>query len=506
MKIAVVIGISEYDNLDSLPACENDAKKINDLLRATGEYVNIVQLTQNIKGHQIKSLLRAFFKNYDDKDIEEVFFYLSGHGTYVSDKVLFCCSDFDSKQPSTTALSNQEIDDYVRSVSPKLTVKIFDSCSSGERYIKDTKENFEKAIRDTDLHDYICMASSGLDQSSYASDIISDFTKSFIEGVFSIEDGEILYRDIQNHISDAFITKPEQTPQFVLQYTGLEVFAKVNTALKALKSSLEIGKEKLPEDLGDSIETKIEEMESIFVSFDTVSESFEKLKSTLSSMKLKDPLVSKYYNYVFVFKNGLDSLVDMGTIATWAYEKKWGKFFFVDINVERQRRRVLHSYGDITPIPRRAFHQAAVATVVEGAELGGTKDKRENMHAYKIVNVPTSIKSTHPLAFEVIEILAKPNKRALKQFGVMIGIVHSRTDVLILSTTLEYKDVGWDERTIDTSTVNWKFEKLKWADIVSKPMIIASEVLPQVEKAASDYLKSLVKEETELIEQKEITE
>lgn len=128
------------------------------------------------------------------------------------------------------------------------------------------------------------------------------------------------------------------------------------------------------------------------------------------------------------------------------------------------------------------------------------------MHAYKSVNVPTSIKSTHPLAFEVIEILAKPNKRALKQFGVMIGIVHSRTDVLILSTTLEYKDVGWDERTIDTSTVNWKFEKLKWADIVSKPMIIASEVLPQVEKAASDYLKSLVKEETELIEQKEITE
>jgi hypothetical protein len=346
------------------------------------------------------------------------------------------------------------------------------------------------------------MASSGLDESSYASDKMSDFTKSFIEGVFSIEEGEILYRDIQNHISDSFIDKPEQTPQFVTQVTGLEVFAKVNTALKALKSPLEIGKEKLPEDLEGSIKNKIEEMESIFVSFDTVSESLDKFQSTISSTKQGDSLVSKYYNYEFVFKNDLDSLVDMGTIATWAYEKKWDKFFFVDINVEKVKHRVtspgLYSAS--------AFFLSHAAVRGGELELGEKKDKPEYMSRYRTVNVPKSIKSTHPLAFEVIEIIAKPEKRALKQFGAMIGIVHSRTDVLILSTTVGYKDVGWDERTIDASTVNWKLKELKWKDIASNPIIIASDVLPQVEKEVSDYLKSLIKEEVAVIEQKEISE
>ena len=500
MKIAVVIGIDLYENLDSLPACKYDTNKIKEILKATGEYAEVATLTEDTKTRPIKSSLRTFFNKYREKEIDEVFFYFSGHGTYISDNVLFCCSDFDPKYPSSTSLSNQEIDDYMRSINPKLAVKILDSCSSGEKYIKDTKDNFERAIRNTFLNYFICMASSGLDESSYASDKMSDFTKSFIEGIFSIEEGEILYRDIQNHISDSFIDKPEQTPQFVTQVTGLEVFAKLNTALKALKSPLEIGKEKLPEDLEASIKTKIEEMESIFVPFDTVSKSLDKLQSTISSTKLEDSLVSKYYNYEFVFKNDLDSLVDMGTIATWAYERKWDKFFFVDINVEKVKRRVT-SAG-----PHSALLSSYAAIMGGELEQGEKKDKPAYMYRYRTENVPASIKSTHPLAFEVIEIIAKPEKRALKQFGAMIGIVHSRTDVLILSTTVGYKDVGWDDRTIDASTINWKLKELKWKDIASNPIIIASDVLPQVEKEVSDYLESLIKEEVAVIEQTEISE
>ena len=500
MKIAVVIGIDLYENLNSLPACKYDTNKIKEILKATGEYTEVVTLTEDTKTRPIKSSLRTFFSKYREKEIDEVFFYFSGHGTYISDNVLFCCSDFDPKYPYSTSLSNQEIDDYMRSINPKLAVKILDSCSSGGKYIKDTKDNFERAIRNTFLNYFICMASSGLDESSYASDKMSDFTKSFIEGIFSIEEGEILYRDIQNHISDSFIDKPEQTPQFVTQVTGLEVFAKLNTALKALKSPLEIGKEKLPEDLEASIKTKIEEMESVFVPFDTVSESLDKLQSTISSTKLEDSLVSKYYNYEFVFKNDLDSLVDMGTIATWAYERKWDKFFFVDINVEKVKRRVT-SAG-----PHSALLSSYAAIMGGELEQGEKKDKPAYMYRYRTENVPASIKSTHPLAFEVIEIIAKPEKRALKQFGAMIGIVHSRTDVLILSTTVGYKDVGWDDRTIDASTINWKLKELKWKDIASNPIIIALDILPQVEKEVSDYLESLIKEEVAVIEQTEISE
>ncbi|HUV03048.1 MAG TPA: caspase family protein [Desulfobacteria bacterium] len=510
MKIAVVIGISDYEKLDSLPACKNDAQKIAKLLKATGEYAKIVELTEDTKGRQIKTSLRTFFKDYNDKEIDEVLFYFSGHGIYESNKVFLCCSDFDPEHPYITSISNQEIDDYIRNISSTLAVKILDSCSSGEKYIKDTtkaEDDFKKAIKNTVLNQFICMASSGLDQSSYASDTISDFTKSFIEGVISTEQGEILYRDIQDYISDAFRNNPEQTPWFVTQGTGLEVFATVNTALKALKSTFGIGKEKMPEDLDTFIDTKIKEMESIFVPVEKVSESLEQLQSTLSSTKPQDPLVSKYYNYEIVFKNDLDSLVDMRTIATWAYQRKWNKLFFVDINVERVKRRATHTH--IIPIYEPGRYPPPIpAYRAEGRVLAlGEKDKKEDRPIeYSIENVPTSIKSTHPLAFEVIEIIAKPEKRALKQFGAMIGIFHSRTAVLVLSTTLEYKDVGWDERTIDASIVNWRLKELKWKDIVSNPMIIASDVLPQVEKEVSDYLKSLIKEEEVAIEQKEISE
>jgi uncharacterized caspase-like protein len=104
MKIAVVIGIDRYENLDSLPACENDANKMKEILTATGEYAEVVTLTKDTKTRSIKSSLRTFFNKYTEKEIDEVFFYFSGHGTYVSDGVLFCCSDFDPKYPSSTSL------------------------------------------------------------------------------------------------------------------------------------------------------------------------------------------------------------------------------------------------------------------------------------------------------------------------------------------------------------------------------------------------------------------
>lgn len=503
MKIAVVIGISQYDNLDSLPACKNDAKKIHKLLKDTGEYARIDLQTENTTGRQIKTSLRTLFKDYNDKEIDEVFFYFSGHGSYESNTVFLCCSDFDPEHPSMTSISNQEIDDYIRNIRPKLAVKILDSCSSGEKYIKGTtraEDDFKKVIKTTVLNHFICMASSGVDQSSYASDKMSDFTKSFIEGVISIEQGDILYRDIQDYISDAFRTNSEQTPWFVTQGTGLEVFAKVNTALKAFKSSFEVGKGKIPEDLDTSIDAKIDETESIFVPLESVSKSLGELQSLLSPTEPQDSLVSKYYNYEIEFKEGLNSLADMGTIATWAYEKRWDKHFFVDIEVEKERRRI---HPEVSLID---YLSKATTTMYSSAMIPVKKEDKNKEPRYRIVEVPISIRSNHPLAFEAIEIIAKPNRRSLKQFGAMISIVHSRTDVLVLSTTLEYKDVGWDERTIDASTANWKFEKFEWADIVNDPMIIASDILPQVEKAASDYLKSLIKEETEVIEQKEITE
>ena len=477
MNIAVIIGISNYDTIDSLPACRIDAIKMKDLLNATGKYSEVVSLTNDTKARKIKSLLRDFFKQYQDKQIDEVFFYFSGHGTYQKD-VLFCCSDFDSKRPATTSFSNHEIDDLIRSVSPKLAVKVLDACSSGAKYIKDTIETFEKAFRSAELESFICMASSHLNQSSYATDKLSLFTRCFMEGALSQDEGQILYRDIQSYISDAFVDTPEQTPFFVSQGSGLEVFATATPSMRELKNVLfPSGTEELPIDQDIMIESKIGEFESFFVPYEEVSGSLETLSKTLTTLKPVDLLISKYYSYVFSFRKKLESLVNMEEIARWASERKWSKSYFVDII--REKRKAL------------AF---PTALAVSASLFYGSK---KSDAGYKVESVPINVKSTHPLPFETIEIIARPNKRSLKQLGALIGIVHSRTDALILSTTIMYKDVGWDERVIDASTGEWTIMELKWKDIVSNPKIITKNVLSQLENEILDYLNSFIKEEEE---------
>ncbi|MBE9593230.1 MAG: hypothetical protein IMF19_07090, partial [Proteobacteria bacterium] len=199
-------------------------------------------------------------------------------------------------------------------------------------YIKDTQETFEKAFRSAELESFICMASSQLNQSSYATDKLSLFTQRFMEGALAQDEGPILYRDILNYISDAFIETPEQTPFFVSQGSGLEVFATVTTTMASLKKSVFLREtEELPADLDTTIESKIEELQSFFVSHEKVTGSLEALLKLLPNLKPEDSLISKYYSYEVVFTKKLESLVGMEEIARFASERNWSKSYFVEI-------------------------------------------------------------------------------------------------------------------------------------------------------------------------------
>jgi hypothetical protein len=49
MRIAIIIGISEFDNYNDLPGCINDISAINDLLIATKEFDEIKLFKQKCK-------------------------------------------------------------------------------------------------------------------------------------------------------------------------------------------------------------------------------------------------------------------------------------------------------------------------------------------------------------------------------------------------------------------------------------------------------------------------
>ncbi|MEH1905513.1 MAG: caspase family protein, partial [Nostoc sp.] len=142
MNIAIVIGISNYFNYSEgqeIIAPQKDASRIDKLLKATQKYQNILYITENTTATSVKDQIRSFLQSYDKQEIEieEVFYYFSGHGILEDQEFYMLCSDYDKSKKNTTTLQNSEIDSFIRVLEPKLTVKIIDACFSGYRYLKD---------------------------------------------------------------------------------------------------------------------------------------------------------------------------------------------------------------------------------------------------------------------------------------------------------------------------------------------------------------------------------
>ena len=127
MNIAFVVGISKYERASALPACENDARRMGELLIATGKYDEVLCVQgHNTSANDVKTNLRRLVQRHRGSRIDEAFIYFSGHGTFVGEAYL-CCSDFNAACPAGTSLSNGEIDELLRGLAPEVAVKVLDA-------------------------------------------------------------------------------------------------------------------------------------------------------------------------------------------------------------------------------------------------------------------------------------------------------------------------------------------------------------------------------------------
>ncbi len=239
MNIAVIIGVSKYsDAKNNLPGCKNDAAAIYKILQKTERFEPILYVNENQPSAKTKELLTNFISEYKGKQIEEIFFYYSGHGEFTNDEFYYVLSDFDSKKRNQTSLQNTEVDDLIRTLSPNLVVKVIDACQSGTTYIKEgnvlskyfneTKQGFKKCY---------FLNSSLNNQPSYQDKDLSHFTYSFVKSLKDHNANEIRYKDIIDVISDEFTNNQEQTPFFVIQADYTEKFCNISKGLKEYLSS-----------------------------------------------------------------------------------------------------------------------------------------------------------------------------------------------------------------------------------------------------------------------------
>jgi len=328
MNIAALIGISSYKVAEQLPACSKDVAEMRRLLTATGKYDDIFILSTSTEAAPLKDTLRGFFRRHMGSDsVQEALVYFSGHGVYHNNDVLLCCSDFDINRPASTSLSNTELDDLLRSVGPDVAVKILDACQSGSQYIKEAAPGFEKALRDSQLASFICMASSRTDQKSYASAECSVFTSRLIDAALSKGEGLVLYRDIQAALADSFVATPEQTPFFVVQGTGLESFAQVTPEMRALQSarSATQGIVEPENTLAAAISEQIQRMDTLYVPAEVATQAIEEGRAELERASLSHPLVSQFYEKHVTFDRKLATLPGAKELAKFASEQGWEK-------------------------------------------------------------------------------------------------------------------------------------------------------------------------------------
>ena len=465
MNIAILIGVSEYATQNKLPACAKDVEHMRSLLEATKKYEEIKCIQKQTNASQVKDELWAFFSKYEKSDISEALIYFSGHGYYHTDAML-CCSDFDINKPNTTSISNTNIDDLLRSVNPSVAVKIIDACQSGSPYIKDTSDGFQKSLKVSRLDSFLCMMSSRQNQLSYASAHESDFTKSWIDAALSKKTGRILYRDIEAFLADAFLKNPDQTPFFVNQGTVTEVFSMVTDDMLRLSNSRSKSVD-LPSQgaaIDQRVAAEISKMDKKYVSQAAVNDALNLSYSQLNEQDIDDKLITKYYKKYISNDLMLELIPNVIAVAVFADDQGWTNRYLLKVHYQQKNKKWSQSN----------------LSLIETATLL-LSEKKPN---------PLSIKSTESLPFEVVSIRLSSTHDCLLEFIVYVGIVHSRTDVMVLSSIVSIPKKGWEDSEPEPSDVEWRYTNYSWESIVAEPSLLWREAFDRCESEMRKYLES----------------
>jgi Caspase domain len=232
-NVAILVGNTEYQILGKLSCCRDDVLAIKELLEATEKYGS-VELLLNKDSSQLKESIRAAIDA--NQSIEEIFFYFTGHGFQREAEFFFCATNFDSKRPNETGLSNSELHTLLRSPEANLVVKVIDACSSGSLLVK--SDGLFLPVNKQGFKNLIQIASCLDSQNALTGDPLSPFTEKFRAAALRKTDGTVYYTDIIDTLRDEFLDNSNQTPHFVSQGTGREQFVENAKRLDGLRAKL----------------------------------------------------------------------------------------------------------------------------------------------------------------------------------------------------------------------------------------------------------------------------
>jgi hypothetical protein len=76
-NLGIVIAVSDYmHNANNLPACIRDGTVIEEVLRLSGRFDDVLYIYHDTKSTNVKQRLAEFIKSHHEEEIGEVIFYL----------------------------------------------------------------------------------------------------------------------------------------------------------------------------------------------------------------------------------------------------------------------------------------------------------------------------------------------------------------------------------------------------------------------------------------------
>ena len=446
MKIAILIGVDTYSNsLGDLPACRQDVNLIKKVIEASGEFSNILCISDNCTSDYVKSTISDFVTELKGSPIDEIFFYFTGHGDFYEQQFYYVLSDYNSSKRKQTSLENSEVDNWLRSLNPKLTIKVVDACHSGTTYIKSESainEHLEKST--SRFENCYFMFSSNQNQASYQDNSFSFFTRSFLRSLEKEDGYKIRYKDIIDFVSDEFDRSTSQTPIFVTQGTFTEIFCISNNDIIKLINPVIIKSEK--EETVD--ETDIQSFEQItltkiiqedakqYCEKDEVEIILEQIKKEIENSHFSNE-TAPLFNLEFKFESHdkYERLANEVTIGDWI--DKNGESYFA----EPTTKEVAYE----TEVPDHS---------IQGMMGGGYRTKTK--YRSKI----SGFKTTVSLSYDLIKIDAEPHYPNIPPFNCTIAILVSKKAILLFYFFSYYQEKNWEKREL-RSDFKWRYSEVK---------------------------------------------
>ena len=460
MNLAIVITASQYKPPKAnLPACDCDADLIAALLNSSTDFDEKLILRDVEESAMIKKKLTEFISQHKGEDIDQVFFYFSGHGDFTGNELFYLLPDYDQNLKRQTSLENSEIDSLLRGLKPNLTVKVIDACHSGVPYIKDA-DSFQNYIKGTKEEFNKCyfMFSSHLDQASYQNKEFSFFTKSFAQAIAEHSADPVRLKDIIDYISDAFAGNSQQTPFFVVQADFTEPFCRVTKTLrqglKGLLSGISSGQQPPKTGTATSIADLVVQEAKAYCTQKEAIEILNRLADSTTQTPGNEE-ATQLYDVTSTRMSDFSEIPHIDTVANWLYENEHS--LFVELLTKQRTEKVEDPFLRISDY------------------FANKEDRKFRTH---LVTYPAGLKNSKSMPYSCICVRATPKYPNTNATVCYIIPLVSETKIRIFSGFGRYKKADWSEKVLQ-GKFDWTTKAL--------PLKEEPRIQDQVQTILSDF-------------------